>query len=437
MSTAATLRSVPYQWSFAAAAIAISLAAAWYLSNRLKQECDYLQGLMSGSDVRNHRSSGVAEFAPIVAAIEQSTLRWESIASSSRRQAQEFAAMMQSLDQRATGSQPDCSQLRELLAGLGMALKSQLNQCGRITIESQQQLSKFSEHSSFQAKAVTELSASLDQLNALLDCSREHLHRLADPAGTATLLLNVQDQTANLSTGLEQITAETGRCERKLGGLNEPTRELSATIHSIAELAAKTDLLALNASIESLRAGEHGKGFAIVADEVRKMAEQIADSTRELSSVLDAIQLAIAETARAISHGHQQLEAHSAQTRTIQQVLIRAVQGNQTDQEHFLQTASVTENQKRVLNEASAQLKQLSQLAETTRGLGDSSQQAAGQIASSINQAATISQRLITCKDSVLTSSENSHSVNPPPAARTGVGLELEHRTSSMLATHA
>jgi methyl-accepting chemotaxis protein len=93
---------------------------------------------------------------------------------------------------------------------------------------------------------------------------------------------------AQLNDGLEVIASQTRANEKRLRGLADPSQQISAFVETISDIAARTDMLALNASIESIRAGEHGRGFAVVADEVRKLADQAAQATREIAAHVNA-----------------------------------------------------------------------------------------------------------------------------------------------------
>ncbi len=140
--------------------------------------------------------------------------------------------------------------------------------------------------------------------------------RMAENAGAATQTsvkatqAAVKGGTAVSETikGMQRIRATVQSTGKKIKGLGERSLEIGAIIEVINEIATQTNLLALNAAIEAARAGEQGKGFAVVADEVRKLAERAARATKDITGLIKGIQVETSEAVTVMEEGTREVE---------------------------------------------------------------------------------------------------------------------------------
>lgn len=123
-------------------------------------------------------------------------------------------------------------------------------------------------------------------------------------ASTAEVGGQAVDRTVDGINELRQTIAETSKMMKRLG---EGSQQIGKIVTSISQIASQTNLLALNATIEAARAGEQGQGFAVVAEEVRKLAERSAAATEEISGIVGTIQDEISRVMNAMESGTQQV----------------------------------------------------------------------------------------------------------------------------------
>jgi methyl-accepting chemotaxis protein len=161
-----------------------------------------------------------------------------------------------------------------------------------------------------QAKAISKASAVTTRINASIEQVANNAQVVArDSAEAAKHSRNGAQTVKDTILGMESIRSKVGLSASKVQEMGNRSGEIGVIVETIEDIASQTNLLALNAAIEAARAGEQGKGFAVVADEVRKLAERSSLATKEIGALIKGIQATVSEAITAMKESASEVEA--------------------------------------------------------------------------------------------------------------------------------
>ncbi|WP_337017014.1 methyl-accepting chemotaxis protein [Oceanobacillus massiliensis] len=160
------------------------------------------------------------------------------------------------------------------------------------------------------ASTMSNFTANILETNTRGEQIKESSKDVLDLTDKGKHLMKTSDEQMQKIDGIVQDAVT------KMAELDLQSQEISKLVEVIQDIANQTNLLALNAAIEAARAGEAGKGFAVVADEVRKLAEQVSDSVTDITGFAANIQLESSNVAKSLQMGYKEVEQGTSQIKS-------------------------------------------------------------------------------------------------------------------------
>ncbi len=216
-----------------------------------------------------------------------------------------------------------------------------------------------------QSEAAAAMAAAMEQLTVTVS-------HIGDQAGEAHALS--RESGALAASGGEvigrtlddiaQIAAAVDEASTRIRALGADSDRISSVVAVIREVAEQTNLLALNAAIEAARAGEQGRGFAVVADEVRKLAERTASSTREIAKMVDAIRGGARAAVEGMDHAVDCVSQGVARANDASHAVQRIAQANASAEARVTEISDAIREQGSTSVAVAQRVEQIAQMAE-------------------------------------------------------------------------
>lgn len=230
-----------------------------------------------------------------------------------------------------------------------------------------------------QSAQLTEIASSVAEMTATITETAKNSAAMVDESSKG--LSSAQEGlklTAELEAGISSIISHTQDTSAIADELGAASKEIGNIVSFINDIADQTNLLALNAAIEAARAGEHGRGFAVVADEVRKLAEKTTSSTKEIGNMIAKVQKDADRMKASISEANSDVERGRQSAASVINSFNNILSMVKSVNSLISQVAATTEQQ-------SAAAEQISKNAESISTVSNQTAAAVSQIAQAAN----------------------------------------------------
>ncbi|MDB1124497.1 methyl-accepting chemotaxis protein [Vibrio algarum] len=259
----------------------------------------------------------------------------------------------------------------KLLQARSKTILGQVSSAARDLIVSADQLSgtsySMTKTMGNQSNHTTQVATAMSEMSSTVEEVSKNAQNSSDTTNAAKQTVIEGDEIVmDALNSMEAFSLELTSTTTQINTLSTDSEQISKITNVISEIADQTNLLALNAAIEAARAGEHGRGFAVVADEVRNLASRTQDATQEIRTMLDNLSTGIKNSAETIERNNQEAQNALEKVATSRDVFGQVAEGMELINDMSTQIATAAEEQSLVAVEMSSNIETISLEAITT-----------------------------------------------------------------------
>lgn len=231
--------------------------------------------------------------------------------------------------------------------------------------------------------------------------------------------------------GMGRIRQQVEEAVAKVEHLGRMGQEIGTIIQTINEIAEQTNLLALNAAIEAARAGEHGRGFAVVADEVRKLAERSSQATGQISTLISEVQQGVQQTVTAMDASSREVALGTTQSEQAGTALIQILSSVEQVTTNVESIAALAERMSESVLEVQKTVEQVAANAVEDMRLVENMSQSADKVSEAVASVAAI------CEETAAGAEEMSAAAEEVAASTQNVSASVEEQAAGMQEVNA